>query len=94
MITKDMNRRRRGRQKNRAASSSPRIHRGKTNIPVKSPIAGLLVGKYGADASASGFGRLSRLRERAASVPVVLDELDDRYMIRIGMVDMAPLCEA
>ena len=35
---------------------------GKRNISIKSPIAGLLRGKYGSWDNTTGFGRLSRLR--------------------------------
>ena len=46
----------------RHAGKPNETRRQKLNIPIKSPIAGLFVGKYGADGDDIGLGRLSRLR--------------------------------
>ena len=39
------------------------VGRGNVNIVRRSPIAGLLSGKYGAFCAETGLGKLSRLRE-------------------------------
>ena len=47
----------------RVARVSSPSHCGKLNIVIRSPIAGLFVGKYGADGLLVGVGRLSRLAD-------------------------------
>ena len=65
---------------------------GKSNIPKRSSMAGLLTGTYGLPGAVIGLGKLSRLRDRdSLQSPVPLDELQDRNVIGVIVRDVAGL---